>query len=333
LIFSIAPEVDEQSKGKIVMKKISIIGSGAIGKTYGGLLALAGHQVHFLTRSEYGSIKKAEGFSIILDELDKTLSIHSPFIYAQSQDLPLSEVVIIALKTTENDKIETLLTSCLKKDSIILVIQNGIGNEEWVARFTGKRSLICGVTTMGAIRESPIHVKIPFLGSLKLAPFKKEYKNDCDVISALFKASPIKVPITTHDNYREIRWLKLTWNIPFGALSLIFDKTTNILAKEEPYFTLLMMIIREIRILAKTEGVLMHDEYLDRMIKLTQESENYFPSLYCDFREGKPIEKQYLYDNVLSIAKENKIVVPLLTLMERALSMCLKGSQNASCLS
>lgn len=308
--------------------KVSIIGSGALGKTYGGLLALAGHEVHFLMHSEYAAIQKAEFFNITFNELKQTVSVLKPLLVTQSQDLPPSDLVILALKTTENDKIADLLSSCLKENTIVLIIQNGIGNEEFISNIIGQRyPLICGVATIGAIRNNPVDTEITFLGNIKLSAFKNKDQHYCEMIAKAFEKSPVHIPITLHENYRDIRWHKLAWNISFGAMSLIFDKSIDILATEQPYATLLLRIMQEVQHIALLDNVMINDNFLHQMITNSQKSK-YFPTIYRDYKEGKPIEKTYLFDNVIAIAQKYQEYPPLLTLIEKQLTMMLVFRKN-----
>ena len=55
--------------------KVSVIGAGALGKAYGGLLSLGGHDVHYLMRSEFNEIKEAGFFALKFNETGKTIKI------------------------------------------------------------------------------------------------------------------------------------------------------------------------------------------------------------------------------------------------------------------
>ncbi len=301
---------------------ISVIGAGALGKTYGGLLALAGHEVHFLAHSEYEALHTAGSFDIRLKELNTTLTVKSFFIHKNPEDLPPSDLVIIALKTTANHAIKSLITHCITDSSIVLILQNGIGSEEWISQFTGKAPIVCGISFIGAYRDG-IHLDISFLGNLKLAPFGEATIETCQWIVNAFQLAPIPLQITLHENYKEIRWQKLLWNIPFGALSIIFDLSTDILAQQEPYRTMVFDLMNEICVVAKAEGIIFEKPVQEQMVNYTAQAGDYFPTIHRDYHEGKPIEKEYMFDNVLAIAKQHGCIVPFLTLVDKQLQTLL----------
>lgn len=298
---------------------ISIIGSGALGKIYGGLLAKADNQVHFLMRSEYDAIKSSQYFNLSFIDPQQIVRIENPILHDQAKSLPISDLVIIALKTTENTHVASLLSGCLKEDTMVLVIQNGIGNEEWISRFTGKSPLICGISTVGAYRADPLTVDIAFMGDLKIAPYQIKDLELCKSLS-LPLSTALKQPVQVYDNYKEIRWHKLLWNIPFASLSIIYDKTTNILASTQPYATIVRNVMSEVVEIAASDGVKISQEYIEKMLAATQKSKNYYPSMYRDYVEGKAIEKEYFIDNVLAIAKKHDIKTPMLNLIESKLA-------------
>ncbi len=303
---------------------ISVIGAGALGKSYGGLLALSHHEVHYLVRSEYEAIQKKGFFSLEFKNTNETLKIKQPRLYTKASELPPSDVVIIALKTTENKHIESLLSSCLKKDTIVLIIQNGIGNEEWISQFTGDSPVICGVASMGAFRVAPAQVEIPITGELRLAPYKKENLPLCEKIQALFKECPVSFPIIINESYKELRWHKLLWNVPFSSLSIIYSQDTATLASTQPYASIVRNFMGEVVDIAKSEGVIISPDTITKMLAFTASVKDYYPSMFRDFTQGKSIEKEYIIDNVLKIAQKNGIKTPVLSLIENHLTQKMK---------
>ncbi|HLF66399.1 MAG TPA: ketopantoate reductase C-terminal domain-containing protein [Gammaproteobacteria bacterium] len=231
--------------------------------------------------------------------------------------------MIIALKTTANHHLASLLAQCVHDQTLVLVMQNGIGCEEWVAQYTGKAPIICAITFVGAYREG-IDVMISILGQIKLAPYGSATPEMCQRIIDAFHHSPIALQCSIHDNYKLLRWTKLMWNIPFGALTIIFDIPTHRLASEEPYQSMVYSLLDEISLIAKAEGIAIEPAFHQQLVEFTAKSGHYFPTLYRDYQAGKPIEKEYMFDNVLAIAKQHQCVVPTLTLIEKQLQTLLQ---------
>ena len=303
---------------------ISIIGSGALGKTYAGALALTGQEVHYLVRGEFEALKK-EGRYWIEDEVAlKTYEVDVPYLHHDPATLPASDIVIIALKTTQNDQLASLLTHCLKENSIVLIIQNGLGNENKIAPLLQRASIVSGISTICAVRETPTLVKIPFMGELRLAPYRFTDKHSCQLLKDLFKKSPMFFGVKIFAHHQEIRWNKLFWNISFGPLSILFNKPTRLLVTEEPCNSILRQAIDEVVNIAQADGVVISKDLIEKTLASTKNMKDYFPSMYQDFHNNLPIEKDYILDEALRIAKKKKVNAPILTLIDMQLSMLLE---------
>lgn len=295
---------------------ISIIGAGALGKVYGGLLSLCGHEVNFLLRSEYDLIKYQKYFDLYFKELDQTVRIDSPRIYNESSQLPVADLVIICLKTTENKHLDSLLSTTLKPDTLVWIIQNGIGNEEYIEQFCPSQPIVSSISTVAATRKDNARVDIYYLGDLRLASFNQQI--DFSVFERLFSGS-IKPKISVYDNYKQMRWEKLIWNVPFCTLAVIYDKSCDVLASEKPYEDIVNAMVKEVQAIAASEGVIISDEYIDKTVGMTKKVKNYYPSMYWDFVKQRPIEREYIFDNVLAIAEKNRVATPALISVKQKL--------------
>lgn len=294
---------------------ISIIGAGALGKTYGGLLAQH-HEVHYLVRSEYEQIKHDHGFTLAFQHPEQVLHIKNPLIYQEAKMLPASDLVMISTKTTANHEIELLLSHCLKENTIVLIIQNGIGNEEWISQFTPKNPVICGVSSMKAQRLDNNTVDIAYIAELRISPFSVANQMHCEIIQNSFQATLPSVPVKIFQNYKEIRWRKLMWSVPFAALSIIYRQDTQTLATSQPYVSIVQALMNEVADIAHAEGIPMTQEYMTKMLEVTRKAGKYYPSMYYDYIQGKPIEKEYIIDNVLALARQHQLNTPMLNLIE-----------------
>lgn len=297
---------------------ISIIGSGALGKLYGGLLSLSNHDVHFLCRSEYELLNKQKYFNLQINQLSKNLKITTENIHHNANTLPPSDVVIISIKTTENNKLPALLQTVLKPNTIVLVIQNGIGNEETLSKICQTQPIIRCISTAAATRQPNGNVEIFSIGDLRIAPFKAQHAAYCETIQSIFD-NTTEIPIKIFENYKEICWHKLLWNVPFCSLSIIYHQSSDILASEYPYHVISTSIMQEIVQIAKAENTLITKDYFDNLINLTKKLKNYYPSMYWDYKYERPVEKEYIIDNVVEIAKGHQLAIPTILLAQKCL--------------
>src|SRR5215472_14331915 len=110
--------------------KIAVVGPGALGSYYGAKLARAGEEVHFLLRSDYDAVKR-HGVSIHSPEGDFNIR---PKCAKTPDEIGPSDLVLVALKTTANDQFPKLLPALVGPNTAVLTLQNGLGNEEELAK-------------------------------------------------------------------------------------------------------------------------------------------------------------------------------------------------------
>lgn len=111
--------------------RYAIIGTGGIGGYYGGKLARSGREVHFLLHTDYDYVRR-NGLQI--DSCDGSFHLDKVNAYTSTADMPAVDVVIVGLKTTNNNLLPSLLRPLLDKADdgrkpVVLLIQNGIGVE------------------------------------------------------------------------------------------------------------------------------------------------------------------------------------------------------------
>ena len=116
------------------MTRYAVIGTGALGGFYGGLLARAGSEVHFLARSDAEFIK-SHGLRVD----SKLGDFHLPKVnvYASVRDMPRCDCVILALKSTQNHVLPQLLPALMQPETMVLVLQNGLHVEHATRKAVG----------------------------------------------------------------------------------------------------------------------------------------------------------------------------------------------------
>jgi 2-dehydropantoate 2-reductase len=132
--------------------KIAVVGSGAVGCYYGGMLAHAGCDVHFLMRSDLGAVRE-RGLTIRTQGTEVHLA--APKAAATPAEIGPCDLVIIALKATANDALETLIPPLLHERTALLTLQNGLGNEEFLAKRWGAQRVMGGLCFVCLNRAAP----------------------------------------------------------------------------------------------------------------------------------------------------------------------------------
>lgn len=291
-------------------RSYAIIGSGAIGGYYGALLQRAGFDVHFLFRSVHESILQ---HGLVINEKDNDFILPSIKAYSHvngDKKMPACDIIIIALKTTQNKYLKQLLPSLLKENTAIVIMQNGLGSEEDIEAITTKHIILSAITSIGAVRNGPGIIQIRHNGIVKLSPYTNSLQAAKTINNIVADFGNANIPLEVYHDYLLARWQKLLWNILFNGFSLIEQSTVDIIAKN--FTQKLRELATEIIAIAAAYNQKIPLEYFENMLTVTKTLTGYKTSMAYDFEQKKPLEIEYLYAKPLAAAKAKNLKCPLL---------------------
>lgn len=271
---------------------IAIIGTGAVGAYYGGRLAQHGHDVHFLLRGDYQAVKQ-NGWNIRSCDGDFVLPATNVNAYNDLAKMPEADLVIVTLKTTANDQFEALITPVLKRDTTILTIQNGLGNEERLADLFGAERIVGGMAFVCINRIEPGLVDHIAEGTITLGEFRSAAGERVGRIAEMLRTS--KIPCRVIDDLRYGRWEKLVWNVPFNGLSAALNQTTDLLLALPAGEALVRSLMEEVIAAARSTGVELPRSLIQAKIDQTRGMGAYKTSMHLDFLSGRPMEIEAIF--------------------------------------
>lgn len=294
--------------------RYGIIGSGAIGGYYGAKLARKGHDVHFLFHSDYDFVR-TNGLQV--DSCDGSFHLDNPQAYRSTADMPPCDVVIVALKTTNNHLLGTLLPPLRKPDSLVLLIQNGIGVEDDVQRAFPGVQLAAGLAFICSAKTEPGRVSHQCYGSINIGNYSCRDKAMLNrLIAELQEAGVAAAEV----EYKEARWKKAVWNMPFNGMTVALDTRTDRLLANPSTLTLIRDLMLEVIGAARALGVSNIDaSFADKMIESTLSMTPYSPSMKLDYDFHRPMEIDYLYSRPIAEARAAGFDMPKLAMLEAQL--------------
>ncbi len=281
----------------------AVIGVGAVGGYYGGLLARHGLDVHFLLHNDYYHVMN---HGLVVDSIDGDFVLPKVNAYESAADMPRCDIVIVALKTTQNVHLADILSHVATPDSIIVVLQNGIGIEKDIAELIPGRTVIGGLCFLCSNKVGPGHIKHIDYGALTLGEYISGYKaagitSSLDFVAKAFQQAKITVRLS--ENLGEARWKKLVWNAPFNGLSVVLNATTDKIISNDASRSLSLDIMMEVIHGAAALGYNIDKAFADQMMTLTRQMKAYKPSMMLDFETGRPLEIDAMYWRPISEAQ------------------------------
>ena len=279
--------------------KIAIIGAGAVGLYYGALLARQNPDTHFLARSDYQSLQ-SRGIEVLSPHGDFVLNPVN--VHNSPESIGACDLVIISLKATANQALLSILPPLLHAETTLLTLQNGLGNEEFLAeRYGGKRTL-GGKCFVCLNRVAPGMVKHVGHGVIQLGEWQRPAQERTHRLGELINCAGIKCEV--RDDIKEVLWRKLTWNIPFNGLSIAAGgiDVAQILSKPE-LLDRTRKLMHEVIAIARASGVAIEEEYADFQIERTTSMGPYKPSSLLDYEAGREVEIEPIWGEPLRCAR------------------------------
>lgn len=191
--------------------KIAVVGAGAVGGYFGGLLARAGAPVVMIGRPAFVEAVKRNGIFLDAVQFQETVRVEA------SADLNAAsgaEVVLFCVKTTDNATTARALEPLLAPGALVLSLQNGVDNVELIRAAAAIEALPTVVYVAASVPE-PGRVKHVGRGDLVIGPKNEKTER----VAALFARA--NVPCRISENIEGELWTKLIWNCALNAVSAL----------------------------------------------------------------------------------------------------------------
>jgi len=298
---------------------IAVVGAGAVGAWYAAQLALAGHAVSFLLRSDYDAVCRT---GYILRDHGGDRRLFPVDAHRDAATIGVCDLVIVALKATANDRLGELVGPLVGDHTTILTLQNGMGNAEALGALFGIGNVMAGLCFVCLNRTAPGVIENYHHGRIAFGEGEGPIRERTRAIVRAFADSGVVVEVA--DSLEEILWKKLCWNVPFNGLAIVGGgiTTDKILASPELVAEARVLML-ELQAAAKARGFTIPDAFLARQFTLTAEMDGYKPSSLIDYLEGRPVEVEAIWGYPLRRAEAAGVPMPYLRrLYERLKTLC-----------
>lgn len=294
--------------------RYGVIGTGALGGFYGGKLALAGQEVHFLLRTDYEHVKKN---GLRVDSVNGDFHLDHVNSYQKTSAMPACDVVLVCLKTTDNYRLPEMLRPLLHEKTVVVLLQNGLGLEEDLAVQLPGAGIAGGMAFICSNKVGPGHIQHLDFGKLILGSFNLKSPEVLAQVVADFQEAGISADLTPDLNYA--RWQKLVWNIPFNGMTVVLNTTTDKLMACEETRELALELMLEVIHAANLCGAPLKESLAQQMIEMTTQMTPYAPSMKLDYDCGRPMEIGYIYSCPVEKARQAGFEMHKVAMLEKQL--------------
>ena len=281
----------------MVKRTYAILGTGALGGFYGAKLQKSGLEVHYLLKSDYQQVREN---GLIIESKDGDFTLPQVNAYNNVEKMPQCDVVIVSLKTTQNQLLRDLLPPIVKDNGTVLVLQNGLDIEAEVAEIVSNVSIIGGLCFLCSNKVAPGHIHHLDYGQITLGEYTSNYQltgitQKMREVTADFENAGISIELL--EDLLLGRWKKLVWNIPYNGLSVILDARTDELMADIHTRQLVENLMWEVAAGAKSTGRIIPESFIQTMLDYTIKMKPYRTSMKIDFDECRPLEIEAIFGN------------------------------------
>ncbi|MBN3755652.1 2-dehydropantoate 2-reductase [Paraburkholderia sp. Tr-20389] len=279
--------------------KVAVMGAGAVGCYYGGMLARAGHEVVLIGRPQHVEAIERRGLRLETQSFDEHIRLAAS---TQASAVQGAKLVLFCVKSTDTESAALEIKPFLAPDTLVLSLQNGVENADEV-RTLVPQEVAAAVVYVATEMAGPGHVRHHGRGELVIEPSKAS----AEVAQTLIAAG---VPTQISDNVRGALWAKLILNCAYNALSAITQLPYGRLVQGEGVTTVMRDIVDECLAVAKADGVTITGD-VDKAVRMIAETmPGQYSSTAQDLSRGKRSEIDHLNGLIVRRGEALGVVTP-----------------------
>jgi 2-dehydropantoate 2-reductase len=293
--------------------KIAVMGAGAVGCYYGGMLSRAGHAVVLIGRPQHVEAVRRAG--LFLDA--QSFQAHVPMqASTDASAVKGARLVLCCVKSTDTGNAAAEMAPHLEPDAVVWSLQNGVDNAERLQALLG-REVVPAVVYVATEMAGPGHVKHHGRGELVIGTSSTSQE-----LAQMFADAGIPVQIS--GNVAGALWAKLILNCAYNALSAITQLPYGRLVQGEGVERLMRDAVQECLAVAQGAGIRVPGDIWEAVQRIALTMPDQLSSTAQDLARHKPSEIDHLNGYVvrkgeaLGIATPvNRVLHTLVKLLER----------------
>jgi len=280
--------------------KFAVVGAGAVGCYFGGMLARAGHDVVLIGRAQHVDAIVRDGLRIEARSFDERVRLAASTDIAKVAD---AEVVLFCVKSTDTEDATAQMKPHLRADALVLSLQNGVDNAQR-AQALLSQPVAAAVVYVATEMAGPGHVRHHGRGELVIAPSARSE----EVAQVLCAAA---VPTEVSANAIGALWAKLVLNCAYNALSAITQLPYGQVVQGEGVAQVMQDVVRECLAVAKADGIEVPGDMAKVVAGLAATMPTQYSSTAQDLARAKPNEVDHLNGFVLRRGAAHGIETPV----------------------
>ena len=287
--------------------KIAVVGAGAMGSLFGGLLAETGADVwlYDIWDEHINAINK-NGLSIEREGKFRSVSIKATI---DPNRIGISDLVIIFVKSTNTSQAAKTAKFLMDDSSLILTLQNGMGNADTIAETVEPSRIIAGTTSYGATMLGPGSICHAGIGPTTIGMWTDGAKDEALYIANFFSESGIKTEFM--DDIKSVIWDKLLVNVGINAITALTGIKNGQLLDLSATRDISRTAVEEAMVLAREQGIHIREDAVEHVFEIAKATSPNRSSMGQDVDNKRITEIEAINGFVVREASAMGIKVPV----------------------
>ena len=283
------------------MAKIAVMGAGAVGCYYGGMLARAGHDVTLIGRPNHVDAIQRDGLLLDTQSFKEQVRLQAS---TEPSAVAGATLVLFCVKSTDTEGAAAAIRPHLLPGALVLSLQNGVDNAVRLQAALPAQEVAASVVYVATEMPGPGHVKHNGRGELVIAASP----NSTEAAALLVAAG---VPTDISSNVEGALWAKLILNCAYNALSAITQQPYGQLVQGEGVQDVIRDLVNECLAVAQADGITVPGDVWQAVERIAQTMPQQLSSTAQDLARGKRSEIDHLNGYVLRRGEVLGIATPV----------------------
>jgi 2-dehydropantoate 2-reductase len=304
--------------------RIAVVGAGGTGGYFGGLLARAGQDVTFIARGAHLDALRVRGLTVE-SKLAGTFTVPLQATDAPSEVAPV-DLILFCVKTYDTNTAAESIRPLIRPDTTLISLQNGIDNEERIARAAGYTSRLGAVAyVVSAIKAPGIVAQTAGPGKIILGELSGGASARTERLRDVLQRARITAEV--HPDIRVILWQKFLFICAFSGVTAVTRLPIGTILADPVTRALFRGVVEEVEAVARADGIDLPADCVEQALATAAAVEPWgHGSLYHDLAVGRRLELESLNGEVVRRERKHGIETPLNFAIYAALRPYVDGS-------
>jgi 2-dehydropantoate 2-reductase len=294
----------------LTQPRVAVVGAGAVGGFFGGMLARAGAEVTLIGRPSHVDAWKRDGLIIDSATVQTTIPVDATTDVGACRD---AELVLFSVKTRDTEEAARAMAPHLRSDAIVVSLQNGVDNVERMRAAAGLDPL-AAVVYVASTMPAPGRIRHGGRGDLIVGDLPGRSRppraEAVSRVSEWFEAAG--VPCRTAANIEADLWAKLITNVALNAISAVVHATYGDIVKVPESREMIRRLVDECLAVAAAARVALPDvDFAATVLQFAEAVGAVYSSTAQDLERGRLTEIDALNGFIVRRGVEHHVGTPV----------------------